>query len=87
MNKLPNEKIYEELREIGKDFRSQKYLDMENMQMGIISKIEETLCKNMTEEQKSLYMELDKSIWDYIELAEKEAFYHGFQMAKAIVAK
>lgn len=80
-----NEKIYEELREIGKELRLQKYLNMEDMQMGVISTIEERLLKTMSEEQKDLYYQLDKSIWDYVELAEKEAFYHGFQMAKAIL--
>ena len=53
--------------------------------MGVVSKAEERLLKTMSEEQKALYSELDKSIWDYVELAEKEAFYHGFQMAKAIL--
>ena len=80
-----NEKIYEELREIGKDLRSSKYISMEQIQMGVVSKAEERLLKTMSEEQKVLYSELDKSIWDYVELAEKEAFYHGFQMAKAIL--
>ena len=80
-----NEKIYEELREIGKDLRSSKYISMEQIQMGVVSKAEERLLKTMSEEQKALYSELDKSIWDYVELAEKEAFYHGFQMAKAIL--
>ena len=80
-----NEKIYEELREIGKDLRSSKYISMEQIQMGVVSKAEERLLKTMSEEQEALYSELDKSIWDYVELAEKEAFYHGFQMAKAIL--
>lgn len=80
-----NEKIYEELREIGKDLRSSKYISMEQIQMGVVSKAEERLLKTMSEEQEALYSELDKSIWDYVELAEKEAFYHGFQIAKAIL--
>ncbi len=80
-----NEKIYEELREIGKDLRSSKYISMEQIQKGVVSTAEERLLKTMSEEQKALYSELDKSIWDYVELAEKEAFYHGFQMAKAIL--
>ena len=82
-----NEKIYEELREIGKEFRLQKYLNMEDMQMGVISTIEERLLKTMTDEQKNLYYQLYKSIWDYVELSEKEAFYHGFQMSKALLGK
>ena len=80
-----NEMIFEELREIGKNLRLQKYLDTENLLMGTINTVEEKLVKTMTCEQIEIYKHLDGYIWDYVALAEKEAFYHGFQMAKALI--
>ena len=87
MRIVKNEAIFEELREIGKDLRSEKHLASKQMLMGIISKEEENLTKTLTKEQMELYEKLDKYMWDYVELAEKEAFYHGFEVAKALMGK
>lgn len=87
MRMIKNEPIFEELREIGKDLRSEKYLVAKEMQKGVILKSEDLLLKTLTEEQIALFKQVEKSLWDYVEIAENEAFYHGFQMAKAIIGK
>lgn len=70
---------------IGQELRDKEYIEEENELMGKIFEIEEKLAATLNEEQAKLYELLDSYIWDYVEAAQKDAFFYGYSLARVLL--
>ena len=74
----------EEMRCLGDDFQAEEYKAELKRLAEEMTNAEDALLETFSYEQKQLFIELDDAIWEYAQVLEKEAFYKGFRVAKAM---